>query len=411
MKWRHWAVALVLALGLVAGACSSDDLSTAQDPTEDEAIRIGWVGPLSAGAISAGNEMLAATEIAVEEVNASGGVLGRNLELVVRDTMADPDTGVTAMEELLDDENVVAVLGEVHSSVAVAEIEVAHDRGVPFLVADAWADEITGAGYAEVFRIAPVNSLIYETVSAWLLGAGFDDVVVVAESTAFGREASALIRNELESAGRAVDVIEVDAANIDIDEVLGQLGSGNLDLVMILVASDTVYSLITAICDAGLAPSPSTALYVGAGAAVTSTFWEEVDGCGRYVIAESLVLPEEQWNDLASGLAAALDAPGEDVATGGFAGYDSVWLMADAIRRAGSTNPDDITAALASTMFVGARGEYSFSRDSEPGWHYQTFLDAPISVTQYSEVGQSTPDALILAPDKWATAETILAPG
>ena len=92
-------------------------------------------------------------------------------------------------------------------------------------------------------------------------------------------------------------------------------------------------------------------------------------------------------------------------------GYDSVWLMADAIKRAGSTNPDDITAALAATKFSGARGEYSFSRDSEPGWRYQQFLDAPISVIQYSEVGESPSDALILAPDRWATAETILAPG
>ena len=378
---------------------------------EDAAIRIGWVGPLSSGAVSAGNEMLAAAQIAVEEVNAGGGVLGRKLELVVRDTMADPAIGATAMEELVNDEKVVAVLGEVASSVAVTEIEVAHDLGVPFLVSDAWADEITAAGYSEVFRIAPVNSLIYETVSAWLLGAGFDDVVVIAESTAFGREASALIRNELGSAGRAVDVIAVDAANIDAAEVVGRLGRANPDLVMVLVASDTVYSLITAICDAGLAPSSTTALYVGAGAAVTSTFWDEVGGCGRYVISERLVLPEGQWNDSASSLAAALDAPDGGVATGGFAGYDSVWLMADAINRAGSINADDIAAALAATKFAGARGEYSFSRDSRPAWRYQQFLDAPISVIQYSEVGESPSVAPILAPDLWATAETILAPG
>ena len=103
--------------------------------------------------------MLAAALLAVDEVNAVGGVLGRDIELVIRDTAADPDTGVTAMEDLIVDQGVVAVLGEVHSSVAVAEIEVAHREGIPFLVADAWADEITAAGYAEVFRIAPVNSL------------------------------------------------------------------------------------------------------------------------------------------------------------------------------------------------------------------------------------------------------------
>lgn len=355
--------------------------------------------------------MLAAALLAVDEVNAAGGVLGRDIELVIRDTAADPDTGVTAMEDLIVDQGVVAVLGEVHSSVAVAEIEVAHREGIPFLVADAWADEITAAGYAEVFRIAPVNSLIYETVSGWLIAEGYDDVVVVAETTAFGREASALIRDELQAAGRSVQIVDVDAANIDVDDVIEQLGSDDLGMVITLIASDTVYPLLNRICSDGLAPSSSTSLYVGAGASVTSTFWNEVRDCGRYVITERLVLPEEQWNDLASDLVAALGPDDGTLATGGFAGYDSVLLVADAIERAGSTSAKDISAALAATAFTGARGAYSFSSDTDPAWRYQQFVDAPVSVIQYSAVGESPSDALILSPSRWATAGGPLVPG
>jgi hypothetical protein len=89
----------------------------------------------------------------------------------------------------------------------------------------------------------------------------------------------------------------------------------------------------------------------------------------------------------------------------------TAWLMADAIRRAGSTDPDDSAAALASTIFRGARGEYSFSSESEPAWRYQYFLDAPISVIQYSSVGESPTNAVILAPNRHATADAMLSPG
>ena len=189
--------------------------------------------------------MLAAAQIAVGQVNADGSVLGRDVELVVRDTMADPDVGVAAMEDLIDNEGVVAVIGEVHSSVALAEIEVAHDRGVPFVVSDSWADEITAAGFDEVFRIAPVNSLIYELVSAWLVDEGFGQVAVVVEATAYGSNATSLIETELDAAGIGSTFIEVDPASFDVDAVVETLGSAAMDLIMVLIASDTAFALST----------------------------------------------------------------------------------------------------------------------------------------------------------------------
>lgn len=400
---------LLVSGALVAStaACSTDRNASSDD---GDPIRIGWVGPLSEGAVAGGNEMLAAANIAVEEVNGRGGVLGRTLELVPRDTMADPEVGASVIEELIDDEGVAVVVGGLHSSVVVAQIEVAHDRGVPFVVADAWADEITAAQYDEVFRIAPVNSLIYEAVGAWLRSAKFQDVVIVAETTVFGTEASALIRDGLTSDGSAVTVIDVDAADVDIDDVVGRIADGSHDLVMMLIASDTVYPVINAVCEAGLAPSSTTALYVGAATGVTTTFWDQLGSCGRYVIAEYLVVPTDQWNDLATGLAAELETPDASMASGGFASYDSVLLAADAVERAGSTDPDDIIAALAATGLVGSRGQYSFSEDTEPAWHHQQFLDAPVTVVQYSEVNETPADAIILAPDRWATADEIFAP-
>lgn len=377
---------------------------------EDEPIRIGWVGPLSAGATSEGEEMLAASRIAVEEINAEGGVLGRNVELVVRDTMADPDVGAAAMEDLIDEEGVVAVVGEVHSSAALTEIEVAHDRGVPFVVADAWTDEITAAGFDEVFRIAPANSLIYEQVSDWLVDVGFQQVAAVVEDTAYGTNATSLIEAELDAAGVGSTFISVDPASLDSDAVVDALASEPADLVMVLIASDTAFTLVNEICEAGIAPSADAALYVGAGLGVASGLWDEVGDCGRYVIAENLVLPEAQWNSLAVGLNEALEDEGLSAAIGGFAGYDGVRVVADAIEQAGSTESADVIAALGSTDFTGSRGAYSFSTETEPAWRFQQFLEAPVSIVQYDEVGQAPADAVVLAPSDWATADTLAKP-
>jgi branched-chain amino acid transport system substrate-binding protein len=344
----------------------------------------------------------------VEQINAEGGVLDRPVELVVRDTMADPARGTAAMEELIDDVGVVAVVGEVHSSVALAEIEVAHERGVPFVVAESWADEITEAGYPEVFRIAPANSLIYESVGAWLAAAGFGTVAIIVEETAYGSNATDLIGSALDAAGVGYSVVDVDPANIDADGIVAGLPAA--DLIMVLIASDTAYPLINAICDGGLAPTSGTALYIGAGLGVADSLWDQIGDCGRYAIAENLVLPRAQWNELARGLAESMASEGLNASIGGFAGFDSVRLMAEVIERAGSTDGDDIIAALASTGFTGARGVYSFSSEEEPSWRYQQFLAAPLTVIQYLESGQPATEAAVLTPAEWATIERYAVP-
>ena len=363
-------------------------------------ILIGWVGPLSAGAVSEGQEMLAASQIAVDQVNAAGGVLGRPLELVIRDTMADPETGAEAMKDLIDNEGVVAVIGEVHSGVAMSEIEIAHERGVPFLVSEAWSDEVTAAGYDEVFRIAPANSQIYENVSAWIAGAGFGEVSIIVEDTGWGSNVTSVIETTFGGASINYTVLRVDPENIDIPAVVADLGPA--DLIMVLISTDTAYPLISAICDEQLAPTSDTALYIGAGPGVVGSLWDQVGDCGQYAIAEDLVPTKTQWNDLAAGLVEEMAASGLTTAIGGFAGFDSVWLMADAIERAGSTDSGDIIAALAATEFIGARGQYSFG--SERGdWRFHHFLGAPLTIIQYLEVGQTPDEAAILSPDEWAT--------
>jgi branched-chain amino acid transport system substrate-binding protein len=137
-------------------------------------IKIGGVGPLSApGSFESGKEMKMAMEQAIDEINAAGGVLGKKVALVFEDTQGLPEKGTAAMERLVEKHKAVAVVGEFHSSVAKAEIEVANRLKVPLIIAEAWADVITAKQYKYVFRIAPANSLFYSKIADWIKAAAF----------------------------------------------------------------------------------------------------------------------------------------------------------------------------------------------------------------------------------------------
>ena len=94
-----------------------------------DTIKIGGMAPLSSpGSYQQGPELVLGLEWAVEDVNAAGGVLGKQVELIVEDTQGRPPTGATVVEKLITKDKVVAAAGEYHSSVCKAEIEVFHQQ-------------------------------------------------------------------------------------------------------------------------------------------------------------------------------------------------------------------------------------------------------------------------------------------
>src|SRR5262252_5458549 len=105
---------VVLIAGIVIGAWQLMGVPVkAADP-----IKVGWVGPLSPpGGYAEGALMKQAAEIAAEEINAKGGVLGRPIQLIAQDTRGKPEEGTAAAERLISQDKVVAITGEFHSSV------------------------------------------------------------------------------------------------------------------------------------------------------------------------------------------------------------------------------------------------------------------------------------------------------
>ena len=111
--------------------------------TDGSSVQIGALVPLTRpGWVEAGQHLLAGLELAVREVNDAGGIVGRPLELVVRDTAADPQRAAAAVDELAR-LGVAALAGEYHSVVARAAAARADALGLPFLCSSAVLDALT----------------------------------------------------------------------------------------------------------------------------------------------------------------------------------------------------------------------------------------------------------------------------
>ncbi len=123
-----------------------------------DTIKIGVVGPRTGPAAATGKAFEEGIAIALDHINAKGGVMGKKLEVVFEDTGGVPEKAASALERLATREKVGVVVGESHSSSALAEIEVANRYKIPLIIAEAWHDDITKKGYKYVFRAGPANS-------------------------------------------------------------------------------------------------------------------------------------------------------------------------------------------------------------------------------------------------------------
>jgi branched-chain amino acid transport system substrate-binding protein len=376
-----------------------------------EAIPIGWVGPLSPpGGYAAGQLMRWAAELAADEINEAGGVLGQPIRVIFEDTRGQPEQGTAAMQRLVSNENVVAVFGEFHSSVALAEIEVAHQNHVPFIASEVWADEVTGRQYREVFRIAPSNSLIYTVVADWVGEVGFENVAIIQETTDWGEGAVDVLAGEFDERGINYTVSTAELTQQEFTSQILRLMNQNPrpDILMQMTAGEGSYRLTAQACELGFAPTSGTALYSGGGPSLQPEFWENVGDCGIGLVTEFVGLPPSLWNDKTKAFVEAFEerfnrAP--DAAA--MESYDSLYLIVEAIRQAGTTEADAVIEALENISYLGTRGEYTFSMETEPAWAYHQFMEAPILLIQYSELNQEPSESSVMWPSSWATSDEV----
>src|SRR3954470_3700596 len=149
MKRTLWTgVAGVITALLFGGAALAQD-----------AIRIGVTQPLTGAFAASGNYVTQGAKIAEDVINASGGVLGKKIQLIVEDNKSNPTEAVATAEKLISKDKVPVMMGAWSSGLTLAVMPKLMEYGVPMLVETSSSGKITVSGNPWIFRISPTSEM------------------------------------------------------------------------------------------------------------------------------------------------------------------------------------------------------------------------------------------------------------
>jgi len=397
-----YAGALVLA-----GAGLGSTASVAAD-----AIKIGGIAPLTPpGGVQTGESLRDGMKVAVEELNASGGLLGQQVELIIEDTSGVPEKGVAAFERLASKENVAAVTGSAHSAVCAAVGPVAHKYAMAFVAGECWSDNVTAAQIPEVFRITVANSLVYSVAADWVKDVGFKHVAIIGENSDWGLGVIDVFKKNLEGTGAQVTSFTAERTVTDFTPQLLQLKRADPqpDLLIAGFTGAGLLQMLRQSYDLGLAPTKETAVFAAGADVLEPEFWKTMGKDGVYVIGNPAGLPGKPDTPLSRQFGAAYDKmTGRPANAVAMEGYDGIMVIAEAIKAAGSADRGKIVEALRALKWEGTRGTIHFPQTKEPAWAFQQWPEVPIFVIQYDQPEQLPENAQILWPRNQATTDQLL---
>ncbi len=168
----------------------------------DDEVRLGVISPASGNYADLGAAERRGITMAVEEINAQGGVLGKEVRMIVEDTETDPAAGARKAKKLIERDKVHFMLGAVSSSVAIAVSEVAQRGNIVYFNTNTNSDECTGIHcHRTNFRVGPNNHMLVYAVAPWIARNIGKKWYFVTHDYTWGRSGTKSFREILEREG------------------------------------------------------------------------------------------------------------------------------------------------------------------------------------------------------------------
>jgi ABC-type branched-subunit amino acid transport system substrate-binding protein len=363
-------------------------------------IRIGGLGPLTLpGLWWAGHDLKDGMTLAVEQINGTGGVLGKPLTLLFEDTQGRPQVGLAAVEKLLGG-GVHVFIGEFHSIVADAIVESIQRSSLPFLCASATMDSVTARRLSAVFRLAPPQSYGWFVYADCLVSHGFQHVVALQEDNPYWNRGARVIEARLHNLGIRFTRLPVTAGSTDVAACIRQVQRMRSehpapDILLMLVAyPEPFVSLAREARKHGLRP-PACFLGDPAGRVAYQDRWGGADTDAMPVPFLSYMRsdhPTEEGRRISKQFKGRFGREPTFVA---YEGYDSVLVFARACDDAGTVDPEAVCNSLRKISVLGTRGTIQFSTEPE-GVVHQQWKWPPVCVVAYSRPQQTFPEADLL---------------
>jgi branched-chain amino acid transport system substrate-binding protein len=340
VTFKRLALSLAVATALAGSAYAADP------------IKIGLTGPFTGGSSSMGVSMRDGVKLAIDEINKAGGVLGRPLQAIERDDEAKNEVGVQISQELINKEGVVATLGYINTGVALAsqrfyqeaEIPVINNVATGSVISKQFAPPEHKANY--VFRTS-ANDLIQSGMIAdeAIKRQGFKKPAILADSTNYGQLGRADLERTLAALG--VKPVAIDKFNIGDTDMTAQVlraKEAGADVILTYAIGPELAQIANSMAKLGwkvpmigswtlsMANFIDTAGPNGDGAMMPQTFIQLPTTPKRKAFIEAYQAAYKT-DRMPSPVSAAQ-------------GYDSVYLLAAAIKQAGSTDGRKIREAL-----------------------------------------------------------------
>ncbi len=357
-SWNKFA-AIVAVVGVTGISSASADM-----------IKIGVNEPLTGAVAASGNYVTDGARIAADEINASGGILGNQVELIIEDNKSNPKEAVSAAEKLIVKDGVPVMMGAWSSTYTLAVMPKLMEYGVPMVVETSSSGKITTSGNPWIFRISPTSEMEAKAFAGKAGELGIKKANFLVVNNDWGRGAGDEFATMLKGQGIEVGVTEtMDAKATDLSAQLASIKAAGGDTLFVTTGVEQLtlvlkqakeQQLDTRIITTGGSSSPDQLIEQAGDAAQGS----------MHILFFAPWFPETAPNpDVATKFVDEWNKRGLNFAglTEGFRGYDGIMTIKAGIEAAGKADPEAIRQALWGVQVKGVNGNIAFIKQGPAG--------------------------------------------
>jgi branched-chain amino acid transport system substrate-binding protein len=358
---RRAALAAAAAVCLAAPACAQSS-----DP-----IKIGVIAEVQS---IAGADTGHGAQIAADEINAKGGILGRKIEIVTYDNKSSSADSVRAFQRAVSEDKVSAVIASYISEVVLALEPWAARLKMPLITPGAASNEITKAIHNDYEKnkytfhgyltSAAQAQLVCDAAKDLLVDSlKLKNVAIMSEDAAWTKPLDIGYEACFPKVGmNVVDHVRFSPDTTDFTPIFNTIEGKKPD------------AIVTGISHVGVQPTVQwknqqvpIAFFGISAQALSPTFWNDTNGAADGVPSLAVATPDVAVTSKTKPFAQAFKAKyGSPPAYTGYTAYDDVYIITDAIKRAGSTDPDKMVVEMEKTKYEGTIGNIEFyGKDDE----------------------------------------------
>jgi branched-chain amino acid transport system substrate-binding protein len=345
--------------------------AAAKAPVPGAPIKVGAIFAVTGPASFLGAPEQKTAEMFVEQINQAGGIAGHKVALLVKDSGAKPETAISLAKQLIDEEKVLAIIGPSTSGETMAIKNICQE-GKTILLSCAAAEDIVNPIASYVFKTPQKDSDAARRIFETMKDKGITKVGVVSSSDGYGVAGAKQLAALAPEYGMTIAISETyDKAETSLTCVLTKLKGQDIQGVVnwsIVPAQSLVASNMKQIgLEVPLFQSHGfgNIKYVQAGGeAANGTIFP----CGRLLVADVLPANHVQKQVLVKYKQDYETRYKEDASTFGGHAYDALLILAEAVKKAGSIEPEKVRAAIETLQgVVGTGGVFNFSATDHNG--------------------------------------------